>query len=165
MGGKQAQKVAGRTKVAPPIADSCLLLQMPLKKHWLSAGQHRTEGGGHTSSGGARTAPLFTHNTGGICPVRYFSSNYPDFSPKFTLSWRSSPSRPRWAAHLSHATPAFLRVPNKGDKFKSGYITPAFLGAQNWAEMLHNHCILGGPQQRGQIQKWLHNPCLGKVDS
>ena len=39
---------------------------------------------------------------------------------------------------------AFSRVPNKGDKFKSGYITPAFLGAQKWTEMLHNPCILGG---------------------
>ena len=25
---------------------------------------------------------------------------------------------------------------------------PAFLGAHKWAEMLHNLCILGGPQTR-----------------
>ena len=35
-------------------------------------------------------------------------------------------------------------------KIKLGYLTPAFLGAHKWAEMLPNPCILGGPQQRGQ---------------
>ena len=35
-------------------------------------------------------------------------------------------------------------------KIKIGYLTPAFLGARKWAEMLPNPCILGGPQQRGQ---------------
>ena len=25
----------------------------------------------------------------GVCPAPYFSINYPDFSPKFTLSWIS----------------------------------------------------------------------------
>ena len=34
----------------------------------------------------------------------------------------------------------FFFFPNKGDKFKSGYITPAFLGPQKCAEMLHNPC-------------------------
>ena len=29
---------------------------------------------------------------GNVCPARYFSINYPDFSPKFTLSWISPPS-------------------------------------------------------------------------
>ena len=48
---------------------------------------------------------------GNVCPARYFSIDYPNFSPYITL--------------------AFLGVPIKGDKFK----------------------------------KWLHNPCLGKVDS
>ena len=32
--------------------------------------------------------------------ARYFSIKYPDFSPRFTLSLRSPPSRPRWTAHL-----------------------------------------------------------------
>ena len=56
--------------------------------------------------------------------------------------------------------PIILRVPNKGYKTRSGYLTPAFLGAQKWAEMLRNACILGGPQQKGQTQKWLPHPCL-----
>ena len=30
-------------------------------------------------------------------------------------------------------------------KIKIGYLTPAFLGARKWAEMLPNPCILGGP--------------------
>ena len=42
-----------------------------------------------------------------------------------------------------YITPAFLQVPNKGDKIKAG---------QKRAEMLHHPCILGGPQQRGQNQ-------------
>ena len=32
-------------------------------------------------------------------PARSFSINYPDFSPRFTLSWRSPPSGPRCTAH------------------------------------------------------------------
>ena len=30
-------------------------------------------------------------------------------------------------------------------KIRLGYLTPAFPGAQKWAEMLHNPCILGTP--------------------
>ena len=37
-----------------------------------------------------------------------------------------------------------------GRRPPGGYLTPAFLGARKWAEMLPNPCILGGPQQRGQ---------------
>ena len=41
-----------------------------------------------------------------------------------------------------------------------GYLTPAFSGAHMLAELLRNPCVLGGPQTRGQHQKWLHHPCL-----
>ena len=37
-----------------------------------------------------------------VRPARYFSINYPDFSPRFTLSWRSLPSGPRCTAHLPY---------------------------------------------------------------
>ena len=47
-------------------------------------------------------------------------------------------------------TPAFSGVPIKGDKIKSGYLTPAFLGAHMRMEVLRNPCILRGPHQRGQ---------------
>ena len=40
------------------------------------------------------------------------------------------------------------------------YITLCLLGGQSWAELVCNPCVLGGPQQRGQNQKWLHNICL-----
>ena len=44
---------------------------------------------------------------GNVCPkvarpARYFSINYPDFSPRFTLPWRSLPSRPHCTAHLPY---------------------------------------------------------------
>ena len=32
--------------------------------------------------------------------------------------------------------------------------------AQDWAEMLSNPCVLGGPQERGQNQKWVQHACL-----
>ena len=53
-------------------------------------------------------------------------------------------------------------VGGKRDKIRSGYITPAFFGAHKWAELLHNPCILGGPEKRGQNQKWLHNSAFAK---
>ena len=34
--------------------------------------------------------------------TRYFSINYPDFSPRFTLPWRSPLSRPHCTAHLPY---------------------------------------------------------------
>ena len=65
-------------------------------------------------------------------------------------------------------TPAFLGVPkqsgsksvaasllpsrgpqSKGDKIRSGYLTPAFLETQKRAEMVHHPCILGDPQTKG----------------
>ena len=38
----------------------------------------------------------------GARPARYFSINYPDFSPRFTLPWRSPPSRPHCTAYLPY---------------------------------------------------------------
>ena len=59
-----------------------------------------------------------------------------------------------------YVTRAFSGFPMKGNKMKSGYITPAFLGAHKWAEVPPNPCILGGPHKREQNQKCLHHPCL-----
>ena len=61
--------------------------------------------------------------------------------------------------------------PTKGNKIRSGCLTPTFPGAQKRAEMLRHPCILGDPQQRGaklevvpnkgeQNQKWLPHPYL-----
>ena len=46
----------------------------------LGWGEIGLRGGG----GGGRSSPW-----GNVCPARYFSIKYPDFSPRFTLSWRS----------------------------------------------------------------------------
>ena len=59
-----------------------------------------------------------------------------------------------------YATRAFSGVPNKGDKIRNGCLTLAFLGAHKRAEVLRNPCVFGGPQKRGQNQKWLPHPYL-----
>ena len=46
---------------------------------------------------------------GNVGPARYFSINYPYFSPRFTISWRSPPSRPRWTAHLPYKAHCIIR--------------------------------------------------------
>ena len=67
----------------------------------------------------------------------------------------------------------------RGDKIRSGYITPDFSWAQKWAELLGNPCVIRGPKHKGENQKWmrvllgvpksgekitseerLHHPCL-----
>ena len=61
-------------------------------------------------------------------------------------------------------SPRFSAVPNakRGEKIRSGYLNPAFSGAQKRAELRRNPCILGGPQReaREEHQKWLHHPSL-----
>ena len=44
-------------------------------------------------------------------------------------------------------------TPSAGSKIRSGCLTPAFLGAQNTAEMLRYPCILGGPQRQARGAK------------
>ena len=57
-------------------------------------------------------------------------------------------------------SPCILGGPQtKGDKIRSGCLTPAFSGAHKRADVLRNPCILGGPQQRRQNQK--SKPTLG----
>ena len=79
----------------------------------------------------------------------------------------------RWptSGQNCYITPAFLGVPKQGDKVKGG---PQVGGsatsplrsrgspnkgtkskvAHKWAEVLHHPCVLGGPQTRGQSQRW-----------
>ena len=51
-----------------------------------------------------------------------------------------------------YVTPAFSGVPEvkHGEKIRSGYLTPAFLGAQKGAGSLCNLCILGDPQHQAR---------------
>ena len=53
--------------------------------------------------------------------------------------------------------PCILKDPQiKGDKIRSGYLTPTFSGAQKSAQVLRHPCILRGPQRHawGKNQKW-----------
>ena len=54
---------------------------------------------------------------------------------------------------------AFFRITNKGDKLKSGSLTRAFLGAQTWAELLRNLCVLWVPEKRTKSK---HNAATKK---
>ena len=45
----------------------------------------------------------------GVRPARYFSINYPDFSPRFTLSWTNPPSRPRCTTHLPYKARCIIK--------------------------------------------------------
>ena len=85
--------------------------------------------------------------------------------------WLNSPlpSRGPTSGRKCYITPTSSKVPKQGDNIKSGYHTPAFSGAQKWVELVRNACILGGPQTRGQTQKWqphpylLEGPQLGRI--
>ena len=74
------------------------------------------------------------------------------------------PSPERRRGRKCYVTSAFPGVPGekRREKIKSGYLTPAFSGAQKRAEVLRNPCILGGPQCQawGGNQKWLPHPYL-----
>ena len=50
---------------------------------------------------------------------------------------------------------AFWGVPKEADKIRIAFLPLASSRAQKWAQLLRNLCVLGGPQQRGQNQKWL----------
>ena len=130
-------------------------------------------GGGGAKQGGNATSPL--HSRGS--PTKGTKSNraqkwaemlhHPCIlgGPRQRAQNQSGPKRGR----KCYITPAFSRVPNKGDKIKAaqkeaGNATSPLHSwgsptkgtksnrAQKRAEMLHHHCILGGPQQRGQNQ-------------
>ena len=92
----------------------------------------------------------------------------------------------RWLAHPcllggpkegTYATPPLHSRgsprPSAGCKIRSGYLTPAFSGAQKRAEMLRHPYILGDPQRQARRAKsevvpnkgeqnlrWLPHPCL-----
>ena len=68
------------------------------------------------------------------------------------------PSRGSTSGWNCSVTPAFLGVPGRGDKIRSGYITPAFSGVHTWAELLRNPCVLEGPQKRGSKSKCTTSP-------
>ena len=74
----------------------------------------------------------------------------------------SLPSRRPTSGRKCYVIPKYSGIPKtKGDKIRSGYLTPAFSGADKWAEMLRHPYILGDPQNKGgHNQKWVPHPCL-----
>ena len=89
------------------------------------------------------------------------------------LKWLASPlfSRGPKRGQKCYATPTFSGIPNgergeqnqkwsptKGNKIRSGYLSPAFSGAQKRAEMLRHACILGDPQHRGTYSEVATSP-------
>ena len=95
-------------------------------------------------------------------PLHSRGSPTPSAGTKSELAASPVPSRGAKRGRNCYATRAFSRVPNtkRGDKFRSGHLTPALLGAQKRGKLLRNPSILGDPQQRGQNQKWLPHRCL-----
>ena len=71
-----------------------------------------------------------------------------------------TPSRGPRRWRNCYITPTFSKIPKKGVNFRLGYLTPTFSGAHKCAKLLPNPCILGGPDQRGQIEDGLPQPCL-----
>ena len=86
----------------------------------------------------------------------------PEEGTKSEVATSPLPSRGPRGEQNPHVTHAFYGVPRRGDKTKSGYISPAFSGAHKWAELLRKAFVLGGAgvPARGDNHKWLHEPCL-----
>ena len=79
---------------------------------------------------------------------------------KSEVSTSTVPSHGPTCGRNCNVTPEFSGVPKQGDKTRKSYITLALSRAQKWEELLRNPCLLGGPLERRQNQKWLHHPCL-----
>ena len=96
----------------------------------------------------------------------------------FINPWTAATRAPQiaWTFMLVAQTTAFSGIPNakrgeqnqkrsptKGNKIRSGCLTPAFPGAQKRAEMLWHPCIFGGPQKRGTKLELAASPLPSRV--
>ena len=112
--------------------------------------------------GGITTSPLHSHGS-------------PNKGTNSQLADSPLPSRGPTNGLNCYTTRALSGVPNKGDKIRNGYLTPAFSGAHKWAELLRNPGVLGVPNKSDKIRigyltsafsgahKWeelLRNPCI-----
>ena len=83
----------------------------------------------------------------------------PSAGGKYEVATSLLPSRGPKRGRNCYVTLAFSEVPNtkRGEKLRTGCLTPAVSGAQKRAEVLRNPCILGDPQRqaRGENQKGL----------
>ena len=87
-------------------------------------------------------------------------SGVPKQGDKLKVATSSLPSPRPKSVRKCYKTSALSGVSSQGDKIKSGCLSLACLGAHKWAEVLRNPDVLGGPQTRGQTQKWLPHHCL-----
>ena len=79
-------------------------------------------------------------------PLR--SRRSPEAGTKSKLATSPLPSPGPTSGRNCYVTACVLGDPREGDEIKIGYITPAFSGAQKWAESLCNPCVPGGPPKR-----------------
>ena len=137
---------------------------------------------GGPKEGGNATSPV--HSQGSPTKGNKIRSGPQQRETEPQVATSPLPSRGPKRGRKCYITPAFSRIPNKGEKnqnwsptngnkTRNGYLTPAFSGAQKRSEMLRHPCILGDPQRQArgaksdvvpkkgeQDQKWLPQPCL-----
>ena len=70
------------------------------------------------------------------------------------------PSRGPTSGRKCDVTRVFSGVPIKGDKIRSGYLTPAFSRAYEWAEVLCNPGVLGVSIKGDKIRKGYLTPAF-----
>ena len=82
---------------------------------------------------------------GGTSSLHSRGSAMPSPEKESEVATSDVPSRGPRKVWKCYVTPAFLGVPSTkhGDQIRSGYLTPAFSGAQKRAEGLCHPCILG----------------------
>ena len=102
---------------------------------------------------------LTQHRTIGV-RILYLHLREIDFFPILQHKWLHHPCLPGGLKLGGIATqPLRSRgSPIEGDKITSGYIIPTFPGAQNWAVLLRNPYVLGGPQWNGTKSKVATSP-------
>ena len=101
-----------------------------------------------TPDRGARGA-----RTSSKIPPRFLHP-HPSMQPGYAHRCHAGPKRGR----KCYVTRAFSGIPKqRGDKIRSGHLTPAFSGPQKRAEVLRSTCILGDPQTKGDQ---IRNGCL-----
>ena len=73
----------------------------------------------------------------------------PSAGTKSELDASPLPSLGPKSGRICYATLAFSVIPTakRKDKIRIGCLSSAFSGAQKWAELLRNPCILGGPEK------------------
>ena len=93
---------------------------------------------------------------GNVCPARYFSINYPDFSPRFTLSWRSPPNRPHYTAHLPYKARCIVKQDLRIQPLQLSFAICNVLNKQHWShkcgcQYIHYN---SAPYTHHKLRRW-----------